>query len=97
MSSCYGTLVRVAIRDSTCNACHHMVYTGRPSRYRSSDQCILNAFRSPERYNGWFRKQLGQRFTFFNFFPMMTDEFNVPEYHTAEIFPDERVYIKVPF
>ena len=24
-------------------------------------------------------------------------EFNVPEYHTAEIFPDERVYIKVPF
>ena len=24
------------------------------SRYRSSDQCILNAFRSPERYNGWF-------------------------------------------
>ena len=43
------------------------------SRYRSSDQCILNAFRSPEHYNGWFRKQLGQRFTFFNFFPMMTD------------------------
>ena len=43
------------------------------SRYRSSDQCILNAFRSPERYNGWFREQLGQRFTFFNFFPMMTD------------------------
>jgi hypothetical protein len=34
------------------------------SRYRSSDQCILNAFRSPERYNGWFREQLGQRFTF---------------------------------
>jgi hypothetical protein len=25
------TLVRVAIGDSTCNACHHMVYTGRPS------------------------------------------------------------------
>jgi hypothetical protein len=24
-------------------------------------------------------------------------EFNVPDYHTAEIFPDERVYIKVPF
>jgi hypothetical protein len=24
-------------------------------------------------------------------------EFNVPEYHTAEIFLDERVYIKVPF
>ena len=24
-------------------------------------------------------------------------EFNVPEYHTAEIFPDERIYIKVPF
>ena len=23
--------VRVAIGDSTCNACHHMVYTGRPS------------------------------------------------------------------
>ena len=43
------------------------------SRYRSSDQCILNAFRSPERYNGWFREQLGQRFTFLNFFPMMTD------------------------
>ena len=43
------------------------------SRYRSSDQCILNAFKSPERYNGWFREQLGQRFTFFNFFPMMTD------------------------
>ena len=43
------------------------------SRYRSSDQCILNAFRSPERYNGWFREQFGQRFTFFNFFPMMTD------------------------
>ena len=41
------------------------------SRYRSSDQCIRNAFRSPERYNGWFREQLGQRFTFFNFFPMM--------------------------
>ena len=38
------------------------------SRYRSSDQCILNAFRSPERYNGWFREQLGQRFTFFNFY-----------------------------
>ena len=34
------------------------------SGYRSSDQCILNAFRSPERYNGWFREQLGQRFTF---------------------------------
>jgi hypothetical protein len=34
------------------------------SRYRTSDQCILNAFRSPERYNGWFREQLGQRFTF---------------------------------
>jgi hypothetical protein len=44
------------------------------SRYSSSDQCILNAFRSPERYNGWFREQLGQRFTFFNFFPMMTDD-----------------------
>jgi hypothetical protein len=28
MSSYYGTLVRVAIGDSTCNACHHMVYTG---------------------------------------------------------------------
>ena len=26
------------------------------SRYRSSDQCILNGFRSPERYNGWFRE-----------------------------------------
>ena len=37
------------------------------SRYCSSDQCILNAFRSPECYNGWFREQLGQRFTFFNF------------------------------
>ena len=24
-------------------------------------------------------------------------QFNVPECHTAEIFPDERVYIKVPF
>jgi hypothetical protein len=24
-------------------------------------------------------------------------EFNVPEYHMAEIFLDERVYIKVPF
>jgi hypothetical protein len=23
--------------------------------------------------NGWFREQLGQRFTFLNFFPMMTD------------------------
>jgi hypothetical protein len=34
------------------------------SRYRSSDQCILNAFRSPEHYNGWFREQLRQRFTF---------------------------------
>jgi hypothetical protein len=34
------------------------------SRYSSSDQCILNAFRSPERYNGWFREQLGQHFTF---------------------------------
>jgi hypothetical protein len=34
------------------------------SRYRSSDQCIRNAFRSPERYNGWFREQLGQRFIF---------------------------------
>jgi hypothetical protein len=22
---CYGTFVRVAIGDSTCNACHHMV------------------------------------------------------------------------
>ena len=31
MSSCYGTLVCVAIGDSTCNACHHMVYTGQPS------------------------------------------------------------------
>jgi hypothetical protein len=30
------------------------------SRYRSSDQCILNDFRSPERYNGWLREQLGQ-------------------------------------
>ena len=30
------------------------------SRYRSSDQCILNAFRSSEPYNGWFREQLGQ-------------------------------------
>jgi hypothetical protein len=28
LSSCYGTLVHVAIGDSTCNACHHMVYTG---------------------------------------------------------------------
>ena len=37
------------------------------SRYRSSDQCILNAFRSPERYNRWLREQLGQRFTFFQF------------------------------
>ena len=43
------------------------------SRYRSSDQCILNVFRSPERYNGWCREQLGQRFIFFNFFPMMTE------------------------
>ena len=34
------------------------------SRYRSSDQCILNAFRSPERYNAWFREQLGQRCIF---------------------------------
>ena len=37
------------------------------SRYCSSDQCILNAFRSPERYNRWLREQLGQRFTFFQF------------------------------
>jgi hypothetical protein len=44
------------------------------SRYRSPDQCILNAYRSSERYNGWLREQLGQRFTFFNFFPMMTDD-----------------------
>jgi hypothetical protein len=43
------------------------------SRYRSYDQYILNAFRSLERYNGWFREQLGHRFTFLNFFPMMTD------------------------
>jgi hypothetical protein len=43
------------------------------SRYRSSDQSILNAFRSPESYNGWFREQLGQRFIFLNFFPIMTD------------------------
>ena len=43
------------------------------SRYRSSDQCIIHAFRSPERYYGCFREQLGQRFTFLNFFPMMTD------------------------
>ena len=28
----------------------------RRSRYRSSDQCILNVFRSPERYNRWFRE-----------------------------------------
>jgi hypothetical protein len=28
---------------------------------------------SQERYNGWFKEQLGQRFTFFNFFPMMMD------------------------
>jgi hypothetical protein len=42
------------------------------SRYCSSDQCIFNAFRSPERYNAWLWEQLGQRFTFFNFFPMMT-------------------------
>jgi hypothetical protein len=40
----------------------------RRSRYRSSNQCILNAFRSPERYNGWFMEQFGQRFTFLNFF-----------------------------
>ena len=38
------------------------------SRYRSFDQCILNAVRSSVRYNGWFREQLGQRFTFFQFF-----------------------------
>ena len=44
------------------------------SIYRSSNQCILNAFKSPERYNGWFRQHLGQRFTFFNFFPMMMDD-----------------------
>jgi hypothetical protein len=44
------------------------------TRYRSSDQCVHNAFRSPERYNGWFREQLGQRFPFFNFFPMITDD-----------------------
>jgi hypothetical protein len=31
LSSYYGTLARVAIGDSTCNACHHMIYTGRPS------------------------------------------------------------------
>jgi hypothetical protein len=43
------------------------------SRHRSSDQCIINAFRSPERYNGWFREQLAQRFTFSNFFQMMKD------------------------
>jgi hypothetical protein len=34
------------------------------ARYRSSDQCILSDFRLPERYNGWFREQLGQHFTF---------------------------------
>jgi hypothetical protein len=28
----------------------------RRSRYRSSDQCIFNVFRSPERYNRWFRE-----------------------------------------
>jgi hypothetical protein len=28
------------------------------SRHRSSDQYVLNAFRSPELYNGWFREQL---------------------------------------
>ena len=37
------------------------------SRYRSSDQCIINVFRSSERYNGWFREQLRHRFTFFQF------------------------------
>jgi hypothetical protein len=31
LSSYYGTLVRVAIGDSTCNACHNMVYICRPS------------------------------------------------------------------
>ena len=44
------------------------------SRYRSSDQCIINVFRSSERYNGWFREQPCHRFTFFNFFLMMTDD-----------------------
>ena len=30
LSSCYATLVRVVIGDSTCNACHYMGCTGRP-------------------------------------------------------------------
>jgi hypothetical protein len=34
---------------------------------------LTSAFMSPERYNGWFRELLGQRFTFFNFFLMMMD------------------------
>ena len=36
LSSCYGTPVRVAIGDSTCNACHHMaVGQCKPCIYQS--------------------------------------------------------------
>jgi hypothetical protein len=77
LSSCYGTLVCVLQLETALATLVTTWFTLADrrwrSRYRSSDQCILNAFRSPERYNGWFREQLGQRFTFFNFFPMMTD------------------------
>jgi hypothetical protein len=68
--------------DKRCNCCLQLQHaqvlysktTGKEYKiFCSSDQCILNAFRSPERYSGWFREQLGQRFTFFNFFPMMMD------------------------
>ena len=46
------------------------------SRYRSSDQCILNAFRSPERYNGWFREQLTYTITLVYLLCKITPEQN---------------------
>ena len=44
-----------------------LAYCRWRSRYHSTDKCILNASRSLERCNGWFREQIGQRFTFFQF------------------------------
>jgi hypothetical protein len=74
------------------------------SRYRSSDQSILHAFRSPERYNGWFREQLGQRFTFLNIYIYIYYEFSLlhifslvlQSWMSAYIRKTDGVYISVP-
>jgi hypothetical protein len=57
-----------------CHVCGSQ-YVGEMNGHRSdlTKKTLLPVSQHFVSPNGWFREQLGERFTFFNFFTMMTD------------------------